>query len=54
MTDKISNADFDERFEDARKLLADVPHLLDNIMCSMGDGLSIQDRNLRIVYQNNS
>ena len=26
--------------------------ILANIMMSMGDGLSIQDRNMRIVYQN--
>ena len=42
----------DKDFENAQKMVADVPKLLDNIMHSMGDGLSIQDRNMRIVYQN--
>lgn len=42
----------DKCFEDACKILEDAPNLLDNIMFSMGDGLSIQDRNMRIVYQN--
>ncbi len=42
----------DRCFEDARKIVMDTPGLLNNIMNSMGDGLSIQDRNMRIVYQN--
>ena len=42
----------DKCFEDARKILADTSTLLDKIMYSMGDGLSIQDRNMRIIYQN--
>jgi PAS domain S-box-containing protein len=46
----MSNAD--NCFEDARKIIADDSKLLYNIMDAMGDGLSIQDRNLRIVYQN--
>jgi len=33
-------------------LLDDPAGILANIMMSMGDGLSIQDRNMRIVYQN--
>ena len=42
----------DSCFDAARKLLNDPAHILDNIMMSMGDGLSIHDRNMRIVYQN--
>ncbi|MBN2383038.1 PAS domain S-box protein [bacterium] len=42
----------DECFQKARRMLDDTPQLLDHIMKSMGDGLSIQDRNMRIVYQN--
>jgi signal transduction histidine kinase len=42
----------DNCFEAAKKLLDDPARILDNIMMSMGDGLSIQDRNMRIVYQN--
>lgn len=43
---------FDKCFENARQIVADASRLLDNIMHSMGDGLSIQDRSMRIVYQN--
>jgi len=39
-------------FEAARKLLDNPSSILTNIMASMGDGLSIQDLNMRIVYQN--
>ena len=39
-------------FEAATRLLDDPASILANIMASMGDGLSIQDRNMRIVYQN--
>ncbi len=42
----------DDCFNAARKLLDDPASILANIMMSMGDGLSIQDRNMRIVYQN--
>ena len=42
----------DEVFIGAAELLEGKSWLLDNIMNSMGDGLSIQDRNMRIVYQN--
>jgi len=42
----------DETFADAAKLLEGKSDILDNILASMGDGLSIQDRNMRIVYQN--
>lgn len=42
----------DETFAAAAKLLEGKSDVLDNILASMGDGLSIQDRNMRIVYQN--
>jgi len=42
----------DQAFKEAAKLLEGKSHLLDNIMNSMGDGLSIQDKSMRIVYQN--
>lgn len=42
----------DACFDDATKLLDEHSNILDNIMMSMGDGLSIQDLNMRIVYQN--
>ena len=44
----------DDCFEEAKRLLNDPDGILSNIMMSLGDGLSIQDRRLRIVYQNNS
>jgi signal transduction histidine kinase len=51
--DKAPNMTHPENvFDAARKLLDDPARILDNIMMSMGDGLSIQDRNMRIVYQN--
>jgi signal transduction histidine kinase len=39
-------------FSDATKLLKAKSDVLENILASMGDGLSIQDLNLCIVYQN--
>lgn len=39
-------------FAEAAKLLKGKSNVLDNILASMGDGMSIQDRNMRIVYQN--
>ncbi|MBN2083307.1 hypothetical protein JW859_14005 [bacterium] len=42
----------DECFNAAKALLSDPASILTNIMASMGDGLSIQDRNMRIVFQN--
>jgi signal transduction histidine kinase len=48
----ISDTYGDDCFNAARMLLDDPANILANIMMSMGDGLSIQDRNLRIVYQN--
>ncbi len=38
--------------DEAKKLLNNPAAILDNIMASMGDGLSIQDLNMRIIYQN--
>lgn len=42
----------DETFAEAAKLLEGKSNVLDNILASMGDGMSIQDRRMRIVYQN--
>ena len=42
----------DADFTEATQLLEGKSQLLDNIMDSIGDGLSIQDKNMRIVYQN--
>lgn len=42
----------EDYFNTARQFLDDPASILSNIMESMGDGLSIQDRNMRIVYQN--
>ena len=39
-------------FSDAAKLLKAKSDVLENILASMGDGLSIQDLDMRIVYQN--
>jgi len=47
-----NNPPSDETFAEAAKLLEGKSNILDNILASMGDGLSIQDRNMRIVYQN--
>ena len=47
-----NNTQPDDRFKEAIQLLEGKSELLNNIMNSMGDGLSIQDRNMRIVYQN--
>jgi two-component system, NtrC family, sensor kinase len=51
-SDTPSASQEDACFEAAIKLLEDPGAILANIMASMGDGLSIQDRNMRIVYQN--
>ncbi len=42
----------DKCFLEAREIVMNDSLLLENVMQSMGDGLSIQDRELRIVYQN--
>jgi diguanylate cyclase (GGDEF)-like protein/PAS domain S-box-containing protein len=42
----------DEDFKKASQSLRGKSKLLESIMNSMGDGLSIQDKNMRIVYQN--
>lgn len=46
------NTTNDDCFKEANQLMDDSASILSNIMGSMGDGLSIQDLNLRIVYQN--
>lgn len=43
---------FDETFAEAAKLIEGMSNVMDSILASMGDGMSIQDRNMRIVYQN--
>ena len=51
--DKLASDTYrDDCFNAARMLLDDPANILANIMMAMGDGLSIQDRNMRIVYQN--
>ncbi|MGD8389456.1 MAG: hypothetical protein PVG49_20080, partial [Desulfobacteraceae bacterium] len=52
MVKHSNSAQFDEVFAEAAQLLEGKFQLLENIMDAMGDGLSIQDRNMRIVYQN--
>ncbi len=39
-------------FSDTTKLLKAKSDVLESILASMGDGLSIQDRDMRIIYQN--
>jgi PAS domain-containing protein len=39
-------------YQNAEAILNDKTKLLDTVMSSMGDGLSIQDLDMRIVYQN--
>lgn len=46
------NTTNDDCFNEANQLMDDSASILSNIMGSMGDGLSIQDLNMRIVYQN--
>jgi diguanylate cyclase (GGDEF)-like protein/PAS domain S-box-containing protein len=48
----LNSPQFDETFAKAAKLLEGKSNVLDNILASMGDGMSIQDRNMRIVHQN--
>ena len=45
-------AEGDKRYQQAKELLRDKGKLLDSVMAAMGDGLSIQDLNMRIVFQN--
>ena len=45
-------AELSRNYQEARELLKDKEKLLDTVMASMGDGLSIQDLDMRIVYQN--
>ena len=52
--EKPLNADYAiKAFSDATKLLKAKSDVLESILASMGDGLSIQDLDLRIIYQNN-
>ncbi len=52
--EKPLHADFAiKAFSDATKLLKAKADVLESILASMGDGLSIQDLDLRIIYQNN-
>ena len=44
----------DERFLEAKKLMDASADVMANFMASLGDGVSVQDRNMRIVYQNRS
>ena len=48
----LNETDRNDCFNAAKELLENPAGILDNIMESLGDGLSIQDRNMRIVYQN--
>lgn len=48
----LSTPQADKTFAEAAKLLEGKTDVLDKILASMGDGMSIQDRNMRIVYQN--
>lgn len=41
-----------KKFQDAQKIVKNKEKLLETVMTSMGDGLSIQDRDMKIVYQN--
>jgi len=43
---------FDPAFMQAANLLDGEAAIIDNVFSAMGDGLSIQDRDMRIVYQN--
>ncbi len=52
-SEKSSNAgQAIKAFSDATKLLKAKSDVLENILASMGDGLSIQDLDMRIIYQN--
>jgi signal transduction histidine kinase len=52
-SEKLSDANHAIRaFSDATKLLKAKSDVLENILASMGDGLSIHDLDMRIVYQN--
>jgi signal transduction histidine kinase len=52
-SEKKSNANYSIRaFSDVTKLLRAKSDVLENILASLGDGLSIQDLNMHILYQN--
>lgn len=45
-------AEASKNFQEATELMKEKKVLLDTLMAAMGDGLSIQDLDMRIVYQN--
>ncbi|MBN1384343.1 MAG: PAS domain S-box protein [Elusimicrobia bacterium] len=49
---KKGRTGLNKNYREAVSLLKDKEKLLDTVMASMGDGLSIQDLDMRIVYQN--
>lgn len=48
----LKELELDQEFQEAIKLLEDKKQLLNHIMNEMGDGLTIQDKQMRIIYQN--
>jgi signal transduction histidine kinase len=50
--DMSQNTPGDDSFEAAQKMLEDSASIMAHIMEVIGDGVSIQDRGMRIVYQN--
>jgi len=46
------DAILDRDFKEATEILEGKSKLFDNLLDAMGDGLSIQDRHMRIIYQN--
>jgi len=51
-TNKPSSPTREDCFRAAEKILDNPANMMERIMEAMGDGISIQDRNMRIVYQN--
>lgn len=50
--DMSPNPNCEDNFEAAKKVLETPASIMANIMEAIGDGVSIQDRDMRIVYQN--
>lgn len=50
--ESLKEAESSKNYQLAKNIIKDKERLLANVMSSMGDGLSIQDLDLRIVYQN--
>ena len=48
----LQEAESSKKYQEAKEILKDPEKLLKNLMKSMGDGLSIQDMDMRIIYQN--